>query len=98
MRACTAFGMYGPSGTYRAEVHVRVLAQCLACAIGAVHLVCAACAEYLLHVSGVERAHRTCTCKMFGMGRLSGAPIACECACVGMHLVRVHVQGSAWVA
>ena len=65
--------------TFRAEVCVRVLAQCSACAVRAVYLLCVACAVYPLHASGVERAPRTCICTVFGMGCLSDAPIVREC-------------------
>ena len=47
------------SFTFRAEVYVRVLAQCLACAVKAVYLLCVACTVHSLHAGGVERAPRT---------------------------------------
>ena len=74
--------------TFRAEVFVRVLAQCSACAVRATHLLCAARAVHSLYVSGVERAPRTCMCTVFDMGRLSDASVVRECACVGVHPVR----------
>ena len=83
---------------FRAEVCVRMLAQCSACVIRVVYLLCVACAVYPLHASGVERAPRTCMCTVFGMGRLSDATIVREYACVGVHPVRERVQCSAWAA
>ena len=54
--------------TFRAEVGVRVLAQCSACAARAMYLLCVACAVHPLHTSGVERAPLTHMCTVFGMG------------------------------
>ena len=84
--------------TFHAELCVRMLAQCSACAVRAVCLLCVACAVYLLHASGVGRAPRTCTCTVFGMGNLSDEPIVRGCACVGVHPVRELVQCLAWAA
>ena len=39
-----------------------------------------------------------CMCTVFGVGRLSDALIARECACVDVDPVREHVQCLAWVA
>ena len=73
---------------FRAEVCVRMLAQYSVCAVRAVYLLCVACAVYPLHASGVERVPRTCMWTVFGMGRLSDAPIVRKCACVDVHPTR----------
>ena len=83
--------------TFRAEVCVRMLAQCSTCTVRAVYLVRVLCAVYPLHASGVERAPRTCMCTVFNMGLLSDVRIVRECACVGVHLVRERVQCLVWV-
>ena len=84
--------------TFRAEVCVRILARCSACAVRAVYLMCVACAVYPLLASCVECAPRTCMCTVFGMGRLSDAPMVREWACVDVQPVREHVQCSVWAA
>ena len=94
MRACTAFGTYGSSGV--------LIAQKCACVglhsarrVPAKFGCCVSFLVNLLHVSGAERAHRTCTGTVFGMDHLISAPTARECACVGVYPVHVHVQCSA---
>ena len=84
--------------TFRAELCVRGLAQCSACAVRTVHLFYAACTVHPLHVSGVEHAPRTCIYTVFGMSRLSDAPIVRKYSYVSVHPVRERVQCSAWVA
>ena len=78
--------------TFRAEVCVRMLEQCSACAVRVVYLVCIACAVYTLHVNGVERVPRTCICTAFGMGLLSNTPTVRECTCGDVQPVRECVQ------
>ena len=84
--------------TFRAEVCVRVLAQCSTCTVKVVYLLYVACVVHQLHAGGVERASHAYLCSVFGMGRLSDAPVARECACMGMYPVGERVQCSAWAA
>ena len=77
---------------FRAEVCVLVLAQCSQYIVRVVYPLCVACVVRSLYASGVERAPRACLCSVFGMGRLSNAPIARECTCKGVHPVRARVQ------
>ena len=84
--------------TFRAEVCVRMLAQCSTYTVRVVCLLCVAFAVYPLHASGVERAPRTCMCTVFDMGLQSDAPIVRECACVDVHPVRERAQVLAWAA
>ena len=80
--------------TFRAEVYVHILAQCLACAVRALYLLCIVCAVYPLHASGVERV--PCAPYVyvyrFGMDRLSDARIVHECVRACVHPVCERVQ------
>ena len=44
------------------------------------------------------RAHCICTCTVFDMDSLSDAPVVRRPACLGMLIVRVHVQCMTWPA
>ena len=59
---------------------MRVLAQCSACAAGAVHLLC------------VIACTCTCTCTVIGVCKLSDAPIVREGVYVYVNNVRVREQ------